>query len=241
MSYATLGNMLANSLSLFMPAYNEEKNIGRTLKEISAFFNTINLKDYEVIVVNDGSSDSTAEIVSEYAKKDHRVRLINHENNKGYGEAVKTGFYAAKKDYIFFMDSDGQFDISDITKFFEKMDEADIVVGFRVNRKDHLMRIINGWGWTQISNILFGIGVKDVDCGFKLFKREVIEKIPHLESTRGAMINPETLAKAKKMGFKIAQVGVTHKPRTGGKQTGANLNVIVISFIDLLRLWWKIR
>ncbi len=232
--------MTVKSLSLFMPAYNEEKNIGQTLDEVSNYFQNSEIKDYEILVINDGSSDKTAEVVLEYSKKDPHIRLINHEQNKGYGEAVKTGFYSSSKDLIFFMDSDGQFDINDIDKFIEKIDEADVVVGFRVNRQDSLMRIINGWGWTQISNLLFGLGVKDVDCGFKLFKKEVIEKIPHLESTRGAMINPETLAKAKKMGFIIAQVGVRHKPRFSGKSTGANVNVIVSSFIDLLKLWWRI-
>ena len=102
------------------------------------------------------------------------------------------------------------------------------------------MRVFNGWGWTQLSNILFGLGVKDVDCAFKLFKKEVIDTIPRLESTRGAMINPETLAKAKKAKFKIAQVGVKHYPRLEGKQTGAKLEVIISSFLDLIKFWWKL-
>jgi glycosyltransferase involved in cell wall biosynthesis len=233
--------MPIKNLSVFMPAYNEEANIAKTLQDTSNFLKTLNIPDYEILVINDGSKDATAQIVTDFSKKDTHIKLINHEVNKGYGEAVKTGFYSSKKDYIFLMDSDGQFEISDLTKFIDKISEADIVVGYRVNRQDHLMRIINGWGWTQISNTLFGLNLKDVDCAFKLFKREVIDKIPKLESTRGAMINPETLAKAKKMGFKIVQVGVIHKPRIGGKQTGANLSVITSSFIDLLKLWWKIK
>lgn len=231
---------MVKSLSLFMPAYNEEKNIGKTLDDVSSFLKTSGIPVYEILVVNDGSKDKTAEVVTEFSKKDSHVKLINHEKNLGYGEAVKTGFYSAKKDLICFMDSDGQFDISDLTKFLDKISEADVVVGYRVDRQDHLMRIINGWGWTQISNILFGLNLKDVDCGFKLFKKEVIEKIPHLESTRGAMINPETMARVKKAGFKIAQIGVIHKPRVSGQSTGANLNVIVVSFLDLLKLWWKL-
>jgi glycosyltransferase involved in cell wall biosynthesis len=224
-----------------MPAYNEEKNISKTLEEVSKYFKNSKIKDYEIIVVNDGSKDSTAEVVREFSKKDAHIKLINQTENKGYGEAVKTGFYESKKDLIFFMDSDGQFNVSDLDKFLEKIDQADVVVGYRVNRQDSLIRIVNGWGWTQISNLLFGLGVKDVDCGFKLFRREVIDRIPHLESTRGAMINPETLARAKKAGFKILQVGVTHRPRYAGKSTGANLEVIISSFIDLLKLWWRIK
>jgi glycosyltransferase involved in cell wall biosynthesis len=224
-----------------MPAFNEEDNIGKTLEYVLSILKNLNLKEYEVIVVNDGSKDKTAELVKEWEKKDSHIRLVNHDKNKGYGEAVKTGFYESKYDYLVFIDSDGQIDFSDINKFLEKIEKADIVVGYRVNRKDNFIRIINGWGWTQLSNVLFGLHIKDVDCGFKLFKKEVIDTIPHIEATRGAMINPETLAKAKKAGFKIAEVGVNHHPRTDGKSTGGNLEVIISSFWDLIKFWWKLN
>lgn len=233
--------MDVDSLSVFMPAYNEEKNVGGTIEQVLKVLQSLNLKEYEVIVINDGSEDNTAGVVKEWEKQDNHVRLISHEQNKGYGEAVKTGFYSANYNYIVFIDADGQFDFADITKLTDKIRDADIVVGYRINRQDSLMRIINGWGWTQISNILFGLRLTDVDCAFKLFKRKVIDTIPHLESTRGAMINPETLAKSKKAGFKIVQVGVTHFPRKEGQQTGAKLQVIIISFLDLIKLWWKIK
>ncbi len=233
--------MTVDSLSVFMPAYNEEKNVGKTVEQVLEVLESLNLKKYEVIVVNDGSLDGTARVVEEWEKKDNHVRLINHDKNRGYGEAVKTGFYAAKYDYLVFIDSDGQFDFSDITKLIDKIDQADIVVGYRVNRQDSFMRILNGWGWTQLSNILFGLNVTDVDCAFKLFKRKVVETIPHLQSTRGAMINPETLAKSKKAGFKIVEVGVRHFPRKEGKQTGANFKVIFASFMDLIKFWWVLR
>lgn len=224
-----------------MPAYNEEKNVGKTIEQVLQVLGDLKINKYEVIVVNDGSKDATAEVVEDWEKKDKHVQLVNHQINRGYGEAVKTGFYAAKYDYITFIDSDGQFDFTDIHKFIERIEDADIVVGYRVNRQDSLMRLINGWGWTQLSNILFGLGVKDVDCAFKLFRRKVIDTIPHLESTRGAMINPETLSKAKKAGFKIVQVGVKHLPRVEGRQTGAKLEVIINSFLDLIKFWWKSR
>ncbi len=239
--YVSILAMAVDSLSVFMPAYNEEKNISKTLEQVLEVLKSLNLKNYEVIVVNDGSKDGTAQVVEGWEKKNSHVKLVNHDKNKGYGEAVKTGFYAAKYDYLVFIDSDGQFDFSDINKFLEKIETSDIVVGYRVNRQDSLMRIINGWGWTQLSNILFGLGVKDVDCAFKLFKRKVIETIPHLESTRGAMINPEVLAKAKLAHFKIVEVGVRHFPRREGKQTGANFEVILSSFWDLIKFWWKLK
>lgn len=233
--------MSVDTLSVSMPAYNEEKNIGKTIEQVLGVLKTLDLKDYEVIVVNDGSKDGTLKVVKEWEKKNKHVRLVDHEKNKGYGEAVKTGLYAARMNYIVFIDSDGQLDFSDINKFLEKIKEADVVVGYRVNRQDSLMRLINGWGWTQLSNILFGLGVKDVDCAFKLFRRNVIDSIPHIESTRGAMINPEVLAKAKKANFKIVQVGVSHFPRREGKSTGANLEVILNSFWDLIKFWWRLK
>lgn len=233
--------MSVDSLSVFMPAYNEEKNVGKTISQVLEVLKNLNLQNYEVIVVNDGSKDDTGGVVRSWEKKDSHVRLVEHDKNKGYGEAVKTGFYSAKYDYLVFIDSDGQFDFSDIKKLIEKLNGVDIVVGYRTHRQDSLMRIINGWGWTQLSNVLFGLNVKDVDCAFKLFKRKVIDTIPHLESTRGAMINPEILAKSKKANFKIVQVGVKHFPRIEGKQTGAHFSVILNSFIDLLKFWWKLR
>jgi glycosyltransferase involved in cell wall biosynthesis len=233
--------MTVNSLSVFMPAYNEGKNVGETLEEVLKVLQTLDIKEYEVIVVNDGSKDQTAEVVKQWEKKDKHVRLVEHDKNKGYGEAVKTGFYASKFNYIVFIDADGQFDFTDVHKLLNKIDKADVVVGYRMNRQDNFMRIFNGWGWTQLSNILFGLHLKDVDCAFKLFKREVIETIPHLEAKRGAMINPETLAKAKKAGFKIEEVGVKHFPRKDGKSTGGNLEVIISSFWDLIKFWVRLN
>jgi glycosyltransferase involved in cell wall biosynthesis len=233
--------MSVDTLSVSMPAYNEEKNIGKTIENVLSVLKTLNLKDYEVIVVDDGSKDKTAQVVKNLEKKDSHIKLVDHEVNKGYGEAVKSGLYSAKMDYIVFVDSDGQFDFADINKLIEKIDEVDIVVGYRINRQDSPMRLINGWGWTQLSNILFGLGVKDIDCGFKLFKKKVIDTIPKIESTRGAMINPEVLAKSKKAGFRIAQVGVSHFPRTEGSSTGAKLSVIFSSFADLIKMWWKLK
>lgn len=232
---------MIDSLSVFFPAYNEEKNITQTVEKAKKVLENLKIKKWEILVVNDGSRDKTGEIVESLTKKDYHIHLITHNPNQGYGEALKTGFYNAKYSWIAFTDSDGQFDFSEISKFLEKTDEADIVAGYRINRQDSLMRKINGWGWTNLSNILLGIKVRDVDCGFKLVKKEVIEKIPKLKSTRGGMISPELLAKAGKKGFKIVEVGVHHYPRKEGKQTGANFKVIITSFANLFSLWWELR
>ncbi|MDP2860738.1 MAG: glycosyltransferase family 2 protein [bacterium] len=231
---------LIPEISVFFPAYNEEGNIAKTVEKAVAVLEKIAGK-YEIIIVNDGSRDRTGEIGKNLAKKNPSIKIITHKTNKGYGEALKTGFYNSRYAWICCVDADGQFDFSEITKLWEKAKNASVIIGYRLDRKDSLIRKINGFGWTLLANILLGIGVRDVDCSFKLVKKEVIEKIPKLESTRGGMISPELLGKAKKSRFKIAEVGVGHFPRTAGRQTGANLRVIFRSFIDLFRLWWKIR
>ncbi|OGM11345.1 hypothetical protein A2Z22_04235 [Candidatus Woesebacteria bacterium RBG_16_34_12] len=227
-------------LSVFFPAYNEEGNIEKTVLDAKKVLEKIS-KKWEIIIVNDGSKDRTGEIAKRLSKEDKRIRVINHRKNKGYGEALKSGFYNAKYAWIATCDADGQFDFSEIKNLCEKSSQAQIVIGYRINRRDSVLRKIFGWGWTLIANLLLGINVRDVDCSFKLVKKEVIEKISPLESTRGGMISPELLAKAKRLGFKIDQVPVHHYPRKSGHQTGADMKVIINSFIDLMKLWKKLR
>lgn len=231
---------LIGEISVFFPAYNEEGNIEKTVRAANSVLEKVAEK-YEIIIVDDGSKDKTGEISDRLAKENAKIRVIHHHPNLGYGAALKSGFYNAKYQWISTIDADGQFDFSEITKLFEKTAEADVVIGFRLNRQDSLMRKANGYLWTLLNNLLFGINVKDVDCAFKLVNRKVVEKIPRLESVRGGMISPELLAKAKKSGFKITQIGVHHFPRHEGKQTGANFKVILKSFIDLFRLWKKLN
>jgi glycosyltransferase involved in cell wall biosynthesis len=228
------------ALSVFFPAYNEEANVATTVTKAAAFLPQVADK-WEIIVIDDGSKDKTGAIVKSLAKKDPRIRLITHSPNRGYGEALKSGLYGAKYDLIAFTDADGQFDIRELGGLIAKIDGADLVAGYRIVRQDSPIRKLFGWGWTKLANLLLGINVRDVDCGFKLLKKEVIERIPRLESVRGGMISPELLAKTKKAGFKIAEVGVHHFPRREGKSTGSDLKVIFKSFADLGKLWWSLK
>ena len=231
---------LIDSLSVFFPAYNEERNLKKTVEMAIKVVKNIAV-DWEIIIVNDGSNDKTEDIAQELKNEEGRIKIVTHKKNKGYGEALKSGFYNSKYAWIATTDADGQFDFSEITKLIDKAKKGyDVVIGFRINRQDSLIRKINGLGWTWLSNLVLGINVHDVDCSFKLVKKEVIDKISHLESTRGGMISPELLAKAKKSGFKIAEVGVHHYPRIHGSQTGANIDVIIKSFVDLIKLWRKL-
>jgi len=226
---------MMDSLSVFFPAFNEEENIAETVKKAIAVLKKLQIKNWEVIVVNDGSSDQTAKVANELAHKEPRIRVIT-QSNGGYGHALKTGFSSAKYPWVVYTDSDGQFDFAEVEKFIDKTKEADLILGFRIKRNDPPLRLVFAKGWKFMIFLFFGMSVKDVDCGFKMARKKLIEQISPLESSRGGMINAELVLKARKSGFKISQVGVNHYPRLKGKPTGANLKVIINSFLDLFKL-----
>lgn len=231
-----------DKMSVFLPVYNEEANIKNTYKNVKENLEK-NVSEYEIILVDDGSKDKSPEICDELAKKDKHVKVIHHNPNMGYGAAVKSGLYAAQMPWISFIDSDGQFNFEEISHFIDtqKNTGADCVIGYYLDRKVSAIRKLNSKIWQTIVNILFGLNVRDIDCAFKLVSKKVVDTIPPLESTRGAFITSEFLIKAKKSGFKIVEIGVNHYPRKEGVATGAKLNVIIQSFIDLFNLWRKLK
>ncbi|MDO8637958.1 MAG: glycosyltransferase family 2 protein [Candidatus Daviesbacteria bacterium] len=229
---------MIDSLSVFFPAYNEEKNIALTVEKAEKVLENLKIKKWEILIIDDGSTDKTGEVSDQLAKKIKNVRVI-HKSNGGYGTALRAGFSNAKYDWIVYTDADGQFDFSEITKFLEKSKEVDIIYGYRIKRSDPILRTVTAKGWAISVWILFGLWMRDVDCGFKMVNKKVLEKIPTLQSTRGGMINAELAIKAQKYGFKIIQVGVNHYPRLYGKPTGVRLNVILQSYLDLLKLRLK--
>lgn len=229
-----------SELSLFFPTFNEEGNIETTVAKAKKVLPKVAQK-WEVIIVDDGSTDQTPQIADKLAQKDKRVRVIHHKKNRGYGGGLQSGFYGAKYDWIVYNDADGQFDFAEITKFIAEKDRADLLVGFRMKRQDAWHRLLFAKGWALALFIFFGLRLKDVDCGFKMVRRAVIQKIPKLESERGGMINAELAIKTKKAGFRIKQIGVHHYPRKIGKATGAQFKVIIKSFVDLFKLWKKLR
>lgn len=240
--------MKISELSVFFPSYNEEGNVENTVSKAIEVLEKLSAKNgaasglkYEILIINDGSTDNTLKVADNLASKNSKIRVINHAQNLGYGEALKSGFYNAKYDTIVYTDGDGQFDFSQIAKFLEKIESHDAIFGYRIKRQDPILRKIFGKGWRMSIWTFFQLKLKDVDCGFKMVKREVLEKIPHLESQRGAMINAELAVKAKKFGFKVTEVGVNHYPRLSGKPTGASVRVIIKSYLDLVRLWWKLK
>lgn len=233
---------LTKELSVFFPTYNEEGNIERVVGGAKKVLGKVADK-WEILIVEDGSKDKTPQITDNLAKRDKRVRVIHHNPNQGYGGALKTGFYNSKYELVAFTDSDGQFDFSEIVNFVLKQKEtgADLVIGYYKKRQVSKFKILTSKMWELAVFVLFGLHVRDIDCGFKLISKKVINKIPKLKSERGAFISSEFLIKAKKYGFKIVEIPVTHYPRKAGVGTGRNINVIIQSFIDLFKLWSNLR
>lgn len=226
-------------LSIFFPFWNEEKNIERVVLSAVPVAEK-SAEKWEILMVDDGSRDKTLEIAERLASKNPHLKAVTHKPNIGYGSALKEGFTKAKYDYIVFTDGDGQFDFSEVEKFIENIDTADIVIGYRKKRRDSygrhiLMYLLKVWDY-----IFFRFYFKDIDCGFKMFKKEALEKIMPLRSD-GAMITTEILAKAKKKKLVIREVEVEHYPRKYGTQTGANVSVVVRAILESFILWWDVK
>jgi len=222
-----------HSISAIIPAYNEAENVGKAVENAVTALEKIT-SDYEVIVVDDGSRDNTADVVKSLMPRYPKLRLVRNQPNRGYGGALRRGFEEAGKELILFAPADNQFDLEETPKLIALIDEgADIASGYRAERNDPLIRRLNAFGWNTTIRLLFGFLSRDIDCGFKVFKREILERVP-LYST-GAMIDTELLAGAKARGYVIKDTAVKHLPRTAGKPTGANPRVILRAFRDLFR------
>ncbi len=195
--------------------------------------------DYEIIIVDDGSEDRTGEIADRLAEEHSCIRAVHNRPNLGYGGALQRGFRAASKDYVFYTDGDGQFDICELHKLLPLLARYDIVSAYRAARCDSLMRRFNGWAWTVLVDVVFGFRLRDIDCAFKIFPRRLFDEIEMC--SRGALIDAEILARACNRGYRIGQVGVRHLPRTAGTQSGANFRVILRAFKELFQLYWRIK
>lgn len=242
MSITTFVILVHMTISVFFPCYNEEKNLTRTVNLAVPVLQKI-AKDWEIILINDGSTDQTLSRCQVLVKKyGPRLKIINHPRNRGYGAALKSGFYAARFPWIAFTDADGQFDFAEITNFLkiQRQTLADLVIGYYLHRQVPFYRRWGSLLWQLAVWLLFGLKVRDIDCGFKLINKKVIDSIPPLEAERGPFISSELLIKAKKQGFKIVEIGVHHYPRITGQATGAKLNVILAGLGDLLKLKFKI-
>ena len=224
-------------LSIVLPAYNEAENLRAAVERSLTAAADADLS-HEVIVVDDGSRDETGSVARQLVDE-HRgaVRLLSHERNLGYGAALRTGFADAQGDLVFYTDSDNQYDPSEIRYFIPLMSDCDLAIGFRVYRYDRVLRSIVSWCYNRLVGLLFRLRVRDVDCAFKLMRREVVDQVG-LECDN-FFIDTELVARARKWNFRIAQKGVRHYPRMAGETT-VRASDIPRTLREVSRMWRNI-
>jgi glycosyltransferase involved in cell wall biosynthesis len=225
-------------LSVVLPAYNEELNVVPVVEQALDCLPRV-ADDYEVIVVDDGSTDGTAAALAQLLADHHpRLRLLRHERNQGYGAALRTGFSRARYDHVFYTDADRQFDIGEIEYLLPLLREYDAVVGFRVYRYDSPTRLVASTVYNWIVRILFRVRVRDVDCSFKLFRREVLDKVT-IECT-DFFVDTELVAKARKWNFRIIEKGVRHYARVAG-ETSVRASDVPRTLRTIAHMWLRIH
>jgi dolichol-phosphate mannosyltransferase len=223
------------TLSLVLPAYNEEAGIGHAVREAVAGLPEL-VADWEVIVVDDGSSDATSAVARAAVPGEERVRVLRHETNKGYGAALRTGFEAARCSRVAFTDSDCQFYLADLAPLLKASERVPLAVGYRVGRKDPWQRCFFSWGYNLLVRNLLGTRVRDCDCALKVFRREVLPEL--LPTTCGFFVNTEMLTRARQLGLPFAEFPVRHRPRLRGQST-VRITEIPRIFSQVVRFWWS--
>ena len=225
-------------ISAVMPAFNEEANLEQSVGRMAAAL-AAQARAFEVIVVDDGSRDGTAAVLERLKPIHPSLRVVRHSVNRGYGAALRSGFAAARYPWVFLEDADNQFDPADVAALVARAADADIVAGYRKRRRDPLLRRLNAWAFFTLVTILFGRLAKDVNCAFKLMRRDLLERM-NLHS-EGALINTEVFVLARQLHARVVEVPIQHYARTSGRQTGANLRVVVRAFSELLAFKAEMR
>jgi glycosyltransferase involved in cell wall biosynthesis len=222
-------------ISVFFPAFNDARSIGKLVTDALEILPELT-DDYEVIVINDGSTDETAEVLADLAKNYEKLSIIQHETNRGYGGALQSGFQAATKDLVFYTDGDAQYDIRDLPKLLNLLDEkTDVVNGYKLERGDKMNRKVVGSFYNRLARFLFSLPISDVDCDFRLLRREVLGKIK-LSSTSGS-ICVELVYKLKRVGAIFQETGVNHYERPFGQSQFFTLRRVAKTLIDFFSLW----
>lgn len=219
------------NLSIILPILNEEDLVERSVLGIYGYCRKFS--NFEIVAVDDGSTDKTHKILSRLKKKYKKLKIVVHRKNKGYGAALRSGVKNSSYDWIFFTDADMQFSIKDMDRFLPFVKDFDFIVGYRKQRADTRRRIITSWGYNKAVKLLFGLPLKDVDCAFKLMKKSAILKTAFFSDS--FFVSAELMTKAYRKRFKIKEIGVTHLPRSKGSST-VTLGKILRAVLDLVKL-----
>jgi len=227
-----------HSLSIFFPCYNDKGTIASLVVEAQRVAEQLT-DDFEIIVVDDGSTDGSRELLVTLQREIPKLRLVMHEKNKGYGGALRSGFAASSKELIFYTDGDGQYDVRELPLLFKKLSEGiDIVNGYKIKRHDPLHRILIGLIYQYVMKFVFGLKIKDVDCDFRLMRRKIFDVVG-LKSDTGT-ITIELVKKIQQAGFVFAEVGVSHYFRTYGKSQFFNFRRVFKTLWKLIFLWFEL-
>ena len=225
-------------LSVVVPCFNEEGNIARVVGQAAEVGRRL-ASDLEIIVVDDGSTDDTAQVLATLGESVPELTIVSHPQNRGYGVAVRSGLDRAAMDCIFLTDGDGQFDLDELPAAIELLREHDVVAGYRTHRQDGWWRLLLGRSWTVLVNRVFGLRVRDANCAFKLVPQSLL--LSSDLRSQGALISAEILFEAQRLELRVAECAVSHYPRQTGRQSGASLRVIATAFMELtaslLRRW----
>ncbi len=227
------------SVSIVIPAFNEEKTIEKVVSDILENVGKES-KDFEIVLVNDGSTDNTGRIIDRLAKRNKKIRAIHHQKNKGFTGAMKTALYSAKKHLVFLAPADGQFDFKEFNKFTEAVRGYDGAIGYRVYRDEGIIRDFNSWAFHLLIKNLLGIPFRQISSVF-LWRRRVIESIEINSEDRSAMFLPEFFVKALQKKYKFTEVPIYWHDRAGGKSKGANPFVIIKTLLGISSLWFLLR
>jgi glycosyltransferase involved in cell wall biosynthesis len=227
-----------SGLTVVLPCFNEAANIAEAIHQ-ARWAAVWSAERHQIVVVDDGSTDRTAEIATEVARDVPHVRVVRHDQNRGYGAALVTGLRAARMPWVLLTDADLQFDLNQLEHFVPLTQEADFVLGWRIDRQDPLHRRVNAAAWNWLVGRAFDVQVRDVDCAFKLIRREVVEDIRLTSS--GAVISTELLVRAQGNGARVRELGVEHRPRVAGEQSGANPRVVLRALRELRQLRRELR
>jgi glycosyltransferase involved in cell wall biosynthesis len=228
----------SRSISVFFPAYNDEGSIALMVKQALALLPRLT-DDYEVIVVNDGSSDGTAAVLDELARSEPRVRVIHHPQNRGYGGALRTGFQSATKELVFYTDGDAQYDVNELAGLIPLLrEEVDVVNGYKLKRSDNRRRIVLGELYKRLARLFFGLPICDVDCDFRLLRRSAIQSI-ELVSTSGVVCT-EMVYKLHRAGYRFTEAPVRHYPRLHGQSQFFTWRRVGKTAWDFFSLWGRL-
>jgi glycosyltransferase involved in cell wall biosynthesis len=230
---APKGAPLVRGLSVVLPAHDEAQTLDAVVRSALQVGATC-AEVCEVLVVDDGSRDDTATVAAALAAADPRVRVITHGQNRGYGAALRSGFAAAEHEWIFYTDSDGQFDLGELPQLLGLLGRYDVVTGYRADRRDGRLRAAFGSTFSAAVNGLLGVQVRDVNCAFKVYPRSLFEGLTL--HTTGALIDAEMLSAARGAGLRIGELPVTHRPRQAGAQSGARVDVVARAVLEFMAL-----